>query len=896
MLKQNCMQLYPHPDQRNLELTNMFNIKSIESEAKLYSRLIKFSRDCINSGVSDDKYDFQNARTLILNSICIIYIVFLFGAYLIVGINEGFLKTSWVLLLTPHLFYIVHLNSRKKFEIAKVLFIAINILSIGAVALLIRGAGVEYNLMITICLAPFLFGKTRILLAYVFASCLVFCGVRYIAALYPVNHFYEADLALTSSLSLGFAVISTLLLIIAFQRFNMKFSHSLILKKKYFEAELSDSKQDYRSLFENMIGGFTYCRMVFKNGKAADFIYLDANAAFEKQTGLDDVIGKKISELIPGIQESNSDLLKIFGRVALSGIPERFETYISGIDKWFDVSVYSPEKRYFIAVFDLISERKLAEEKQKLFSSIVNYSEDAIISKLLDGTVTSWNPGAEKSFGYAAEEIIGKNISTLTPFHLRNEENEIMQKGEVIERYETVRIRKDGTLINVSLTISPILDATGETVGFSQISCDISKRIKAEASLRERLAFNEGILGSLSAEIAVMNDDGAIIEVNKAWNDFAEANGESRLDRVSIGRNYLEICETAVIAGDAIAKEVLDGILSVINNRQLSFNMEYPCDSPSEKRWFAMQVTSFVSDERKIVVAHEDISKRKQAEYALVELNEHLEQKVEERTNSLTSSKMELERKNQDITDSITYALHLQRAMLPDSRLLFANFSEAFIINLPQSIVSGDFYWFNKSQNKFTIACADSTGHGVPGAFMSIVGAQLIDQAVKQDWNAPSEILERIDEGLNKALGGNEGENMADGMDMAFCIIDPAKKQIEFAGAMSSIVLVSSGKAQVYRGSRFALGKYMLTKDKHFETQTINYSSGDMLYLYTDGLKDQFGGEKNKKFMFERQVQLLEKTHNLAALEQERIIMKTFEAWKGDVDQVDDVMVMGVRL
>lgn len=874
----------------------MLNKQSIELDAKLYGRLNKLLRDHVYSGLSDNKYDFQNARTFIVNAICIIYIVFLLVAYLIVGINEGFLKTSWVLLLTPHLFYTLHLNSRNKFELAKVLFISINILSIGAVSLLIRGAGVEYNLMIIICLVPFLFGKTQILLTYIFACCLVFFGVRYFVTVYPINHFYDVDLALTSSLSLAFAVISTLLLAFAIQRLNIKFSDSLILKKEYFEAELSDSKQDYRSLFENMIGGFTYCRMVFKNGQAADFIYLDANAAFEKQTGLDDVIGKKISELIPGIQESNSDLLKIFGRVALSGIPERFETYIPGIDKWFDVSVYSPQKRYFIAVFDLISERKLAEEKQKLFSSIINYSEDAIISKLLDGTVTSWNPGAEKSFGYAAEEIIGKNISTLTPFHLRNEENEIMQKGEVIERYETIRIRKDGTLINVSLTISPILDATGETVGFSQISCDISKRIKAEASLRERLAFNEGILGSLSAEIAVMNEDGTIIEVNRAWNDFAEANGESRLDRVSNGLNYLEICETAVISGDAIAKDVLNGILSVIKNQQLYFNMEYPCDSPSEKRWFSMQVTSFVSDERKIVVAHEDISKRKQAENALVELNEHLEQKVEERTNSLSSSKMELERKNQDITDSINYALRLQRAMLPDPKLLCANFSETFIINLPQSIVSGDFYWFNKSQNRFMISCADSTGHGVPGAFMSIVGTQLLDQAIKQNWNVPSDILELIDEGLNKTLGGNEGENMADGMDLAFCIIDPAKKQIEFAGAMSSVIHVASGKTEIYRGSRFALGKYMLTKDKHFETQTINYSSGDMLYLYSDGLKDQFGGERNKKFMFDRQVQLLEKVHHLTASEQEKIIIKTFEAWKGNHDQVDDVMVIGMRL
>jgi serine phosphatase RsbU (regulator of sigma subunit) len=194
------------------------------------------------------------------------------------------------------------------------------------------------------------------------------------------------------------------------------------------------------------------------------------------------------------------------------------------------------------------------------------------------------------------------------------------------------------------------------------------------------------------------------------------------------------------------------------------------------------------------------------------------------------------------------------------------------------------------------IACADSTGHGVPGAFLSIVGAQLINHAVGQEWDVPSDILKIIDKGLIKTLTGNNGETIADGMDMAFCIIDPKEKKIDFAGAMSSIILNESGKSQVYKGSRFGLGKYMKAKEKYFETQVIEYKSGDMLYLYSDGLKDQFGGDDDKKFMAKRQTALFEKVHHLPNHEQKEIIIKTFEEWKGEQNQVDDVMVIGVRL
>jgi len=137
----------------------------------------------------------------------------------------------------------------------------------------------------------------------------------------------------------------------------------MLLHNQILEEEVRQTQLSYRSLFDNMMNGFAYCRMIFDQDLPQDFIYLDVNTAFELQTGLKNVIGKKVSEVIPGIRESDSELFEVYGRVALTGHPERIERYVASLKMWFDISVYSPEKEYFVTVFDVITERKQAEEK-----------------------------------------------------------------------------------------------------------------------------------------------------------------------------------------------------------------------------------------------------------------------------------------------------------------------------------------------------------------------------------------------------------------------------------------------------------------------------------------------------------------------------------------------------
>ena len=257
---------------------------------------------------------------------------------------------------------------------------------------------------------------------------------------------------------------------------------------KQAEEAVRESEARYRGLFENMIEGFAYCKMIFENGNPQDFIYLSVNHAFETLTELKNVVGKRVTEVIPGIREADPELFETYGRVSLTGKPERFEIFVEALKMWFSISVYSPEKEFFVAVFDVITERKKAEEAQGRLAAIIDSAEDAIIGKDLNGIIQTWNVGAENIFGYKAEEVIGKPISLLVPSGSTDEVPEILariKQGEHVENFETVRMRKDGTIIPVSLTFSAIKDTNGKITGASKIAHDITARKRIEEALRE---------------------------------------------------------------------------------------------------------------------------------------------------------------------------------------------------------------------------------------------------------------------------------------------------------------------------------------------------------------------------------------------------------------------------
>ena len=252
---------------------------------------------------------------------------------------------------------------------------------------------------------------------------------------------------------------------------------------------LLESEKKLRTLFETMLEGFAYCRMIYdEEGRPVDWVYLEVNGAFGRLTGLKDITGKRVLEAIPDIRTQTPELFDTYGRVASSGRPETFEIDFKPLKIWLKVSVFSPAKGEFIAVFEDITGLKRTAEEHLRLAAIVEFSDDAIIGKTLDGTITSWNAGAEKLYGYTAKEVIGRSISLLLPPGEYDDITDILEKirsGVTVSHLETKRRTKDGRVIDVSLTISPIKDKGGNVLGASTIARDITGRKAAEEALLE---------------------------------------------------------------------------------------------------------------------------------------------------------------------------------------------------------------------------------------------------------------------------------------------------------------------------------------------------------------------------------------------------------------------------
>jgi ligand-binding sensor domain-containing protein/serine phosphatase RsbU (regulator of sigma subunit) len=270
--------------------------------------------------------------------------------------------------------------------------------------------------------------------------------------------------------------------------------------------------------------------------------------------------------------------------------------------------------------------------------------------------------------------------------------------------------------------------------------------------------------------------------------------------------------------------------------------------------------------------------------------NKVLEEKVEERT-------QELAQKNKDITSSIQYAKRIQLAILPPLEQIFKYFPQSFLLYKPKDIVSGDFYWFGIKNGKKIIAVVDCTGHGVPGAFMSMIGHNLLNQIIIENGiTAPDQILNDLHKGVQSAL--KQGTNVvdtSDGMDVAICSIDVNNSELQFAGAYRPLFILNGSNYKRVEADKFPIGGSQLDAQRRYTSHTIRINKGDTFYMTSDGYADQFGGEKGKKFMVKRFNELLLSIQDKPMEEQGRILEETFAQWRGEYQQVDDILVMGIR-
>lgn len=257
----------------------------------------------------------------------------------------------------------------------------------------------------------------------------------------------------------------------------------------------------------------------------------------------------------------------------------------------------------------------------------------------------------------------------------------------------------------------------------------------------------------------------------------------------------------------------------------------------------------------------------------------------------------ELETQKQDIVASINYAKRIQTAVLPQEETIARNLPLSFILYKPKDIVSGDFYWFHEiDKDNCILVCADCTGHGVPGAFMTVIASSLLNQTVIDNKiYDPSDILMEVNSLLNMTLKQDkERLGVQDGMDLSLVKIDKAARELTITSAKRPVVFIHNKQMQEFKGSKYSIGG-IREGEKKFEEITLKYQEEDMLYFFTDGYHDQFGGEKGKKYSSKRLKEFLFSIHQESIPAQKEKLISEMSSWMGELEQVDDMCVVGIR-
>jgi len=279
----------------------------------------------------------------------------------------------------------------------------------------------------------------------------------------------------------------------------------------------------------------------------------------------------------------------------------------------------------------------------------------------------------------------------------------------------------------------------------------------------------------------------------------------------------------------------------------------------------------------------------------LVKTRKLLKEK-EQSLNIIESQKVELELKETNITDSLIYAQRIQEALLPSEAYFRNHFEDSFILFKPKNIVSGDFYWIEEKGDKVFVVAADCTGHGVPGALMSMIGLKIIEKTINEDnIEIPSKILAIMNKGLEKTFSRekNIGTIIRDGMDIGLCVIDRKRRKVDYSGAFLPLYLIRDGSLIEIMADKIIIG--MNPEGIPYTDHEIDLLEDDIFYIFSDGYVDQFGGTENKKLMYRRFRYLLLTIHRFPVNDQKAILDENIKNWMGVNEQVDDMMVIGFR-
>ncbi len=504
--------------------------------------------------------------------------------------------------------------------------------------------------------------------------------------------------------------------------------------------------------------------------------------------------------------------------------------------------------------------------QRRMQSLLVNASELITIYEK-DAIVKYVSPSAKNILGYDSEELTGVKED----LHLHEEDSAEFHgvlKDLVDNPKETLTIqyrykKKNGEWIWLEATGKNLLNDPS-VAGIVFNSRDITLKRKAE--VEERMRKNMQALSENSPDLITrISCEGEIAYTNPAIEIYTG----HRPDEFMNQDLYRLGIENGLV-------NTWKEILQDVKVRNEKYNLEVKYASPIGNRVMQVNVIPEYTDdemESVLVVSH-DVTERKQIE-------------------------LEIQAKNKNINESINYSKRIQNAILPDNAHIQMVFPKSFMMYKPRDVVSGDFPWFAHKDNDYYIAVVDCTGHGVPGAMLSLVGYfqlnNIVDGASKG--SNCGLILDQLDHKVNETLikGTGQGVAIKDGMDIGFCKINLEKMKVEYAGAHRPLYLLRDGEIQEFKGDKWAIGGGVYKNQTHFTNHEFKVKKGDAIFFFSDGLPDQFGGPLNRKMGSEKVKNIIEENKGLTMNEMSVIFEREFDEWRGESKQTDDVLLIGIE-
>lgn len=512
----------------------------------------------------------------------------------------------------------------------------------------------------------------------------------------------------------------------------------------------------------------------------------------------------------------------------------------------------------------ILEQNKKIKISEKRFKNIATLIPEIVFEADINGKLTYVSNHFFENTFYTQEDvnegIIYTNLLSKKSFHEIRRQIILLRKIKELRNLKVEINRKDGTSFYALISINL------NKFGYRGLIIDISEREKINEEMRKLIVAVE----QSDSTIVITNTLGEIEYINPIFSKLTgytkeEVLGQNPRILKSEHHNkaFYKTLWTRIIAGHMWK--------GTFKNRKKNGDVYWEQATISPIKNSVGEITNFVA-------VKEDITKRKESEKKLGE------------------AFITIRKKNEDITKSINYAKLIQTAILPSENILKNNFAEYFIFNKPKDIVGGDFYYFHENEINVTLAVADSTGHGVPGGFMTMLGHAFLDDIVnRKNTTTTGEILDKLRENIINSLGQSyDNTGSKDGMDISICKIEKNSLKTQFSGAYNPILIINELQTRIIKADKMPIGVYI--KMKPFTTEELQLKKNDLIYMFTDGFQDQFGGEKNQKYMARNFRNLLSSNKNKSLNIQNEIIENELNIWKGNKSQLDDILILGLKI